>query len=379
MIYKKFKGMELSALGLGMMRLPVVDGNDGAIDEKAAAEIIACAREGGINYFDTAYGYHEGMSERVAAGKILSKYPRDSYFLASKFPGYDLSNMEKIDKVFEEQLEKCNTDRFDFYLFHCITDTNVDAYLNDEKYGLMSYVLKQKEKGRIGALGFSVHCSQQTLERFLDKYGEKMEFCQVQLNYLDWHFQDAKAKVEELEKRGLPVWVMEPVRGGKLASLPKKRMEELEKMRPGSDAVEWAFRFLQSIKNVGVTLSGMSNLQQLEENIKIFSEEKPLNKNEFERIVKMADALMKKDTVPCTACRYCVSKCPQELDIPHLIEIYNEHGLTEGGRIEQAAVSGLEKNKRPDVCIGCRSCETVCPQGIKISEVMQDFADRLGE
>lgn len=379
MIYKKFKDLELSSLGLGMMRLPTVDGNDSDIDEKAAAEIIYRAREGGINYFDTAYGYHGGMSEKIAAGKILSRYPRDSYFLASKFPGYDLSNMGKIDKVFEEQLEKCNTDRFDFYLFHNVYEKNVGPYLDDEKYGLMSYLLRQKEKGRIGALGFSVHGAIDVLKRFLDKYGDKMEFCQIQLNYLDWNFQDAKAKVEELKKWGIPVWVMEPLRGGKLASLPQNRMQELEKLRPGVSAVQWAFRFIQSFEDVGVTLSGMSNLQQLEENIKIFSEKKALDKNEFESIVRMADEMTRKDVLPCTACRYCVSKCPQGLDIPRLIELYNEHIFTGGGFMAPMAVSAMQEDKRPGACVGCKSCETVCPQGIKISEAMSDFAERLGE
>lgn len=189
--------------------------------------MVSYAMEHGINYYDTAWGYHDGNSE-TAMGKILAAYPRDSYFLATKFPGYDLSNMDKVEEIFEKQLEKCVVEYFDFYLFHNVCEMNVDAYL-DEKYGILDYLLKQKENGRIRHLGFSAHGSREVMERFLDSYGSYMEFCQIQLNYLDWDFQDAKGKVELLNSRHIPIWVMEPLRGGKLASLPEEQEEKLSK------------------------------------------------------------------------------------------------------------------------------------------------------
>ena len=220
MVYKNYQDLKLSALGMGAMRLPVIDGDDAKIDEKAAAEMVAYAMEKGINYYDTAWGYHNGNSE-IVMGKILSQYPREQYYLATKFPGYDLSNMDKVEEIFEKQLEKCQVTYFDFYLFHNVCEMNIDAYL-DKKYGIFEYLMKQKENGRIRHLGFSAHGSYEVMKRFLEAYGEYMEFCQIQLNYLDWSFQDAKAKVELLKEYHIPVWVMEQLRGGKLAKLSEE-------------------------------------------------------------------------------------------------------------------------------------------------------------
>ena len=183
MVTKKFQDLELSALGLGTMRLPVIDGDDSKIDEEKTAEMVAYAMEHGINYYDTAWGYHDGQSETVI-GRILGKYPRDSYFLATKFPGYDLANMDKVEAIFEEQLKKCGVEYFDFYLFHNVCEMNIDAYL-DPKYGIFDYLLKQKENGRIRHLGFSAHANCDIMKRFLDAYGEHMEFGQIQLNWID--------------------------------------------------------------------------------------------------------------------------------------------------------------------------------------------------
>ena len=245
MIYRDFQGQKLSALGFGTMRLPVLGGDYGKIDEKAAAEMFDYAIAHGVNYFDTAWGYHDGESER-AAGNILSAYPRDKYFLATKFPGYDLANMDKVEEIFEVQLKKCRTDHFDFYLFHNVCEKNIDEYL-DERHGIFAYLKKQKESGRIRHLGFSAHGSYGVILRFLEKYGEAMEFCQLQVNYLDWSFQNAKEKVELIKSRGIPVWVMEPLRGGRLAHLSEEEEKTLKAMRPEDPVPAWAFRFLQSL------------------------------------------------------------------------------------------------------------------------------------
>lgn len=377
MIYKEFQNLILSELGMGAMRLPVVDGNDSQIDEEATAQMVSYAMEHGVNYYDTAWGYHDGNSELVL-GRVLGAYPRETFYLATKFPGYDLSNMDQVESIFERQLEKCGVEYFDFYLFHNVCKMNLEAYL-DKKYGIFEYLMKQKEKGRIRHLGFSAHGSYEVMKRFLEAYGKDMEFCQIQLNYLDWTFQDAKAKVELLHTYQIPIWVMEPLRGGRLAALSEEEEAGLKKLRPEESTPAWAFRFLQTIPEVTVVLSGMSNLKQLQENIRTFEEDKPLAKKEMEELLKTADGMVKKIVLPCTACRYCVSHCPKELDIPSLLELYNEHCFTGGGFLAPMALMAVEKDKHPDACIGCRSCEAVCPQQIKISEAMADFTSKLKE
>lgn len=380
MIYKDFQDLKLSALGFGAMRLPTVDGKDAEIDKQAASAMVSEAMKKGINYYDTAWGYHEGNSELIM-GEILSEYPRDSFYLATKFPGYDLSNMDKVEEIFEKQLEKCRADHFDFYLFHNVCEMNIDAYL-DESHGIFEYLMEQKQNGRIKHLGFSAHGEAPVMRRFLEKYGKEMEFCQIQLNYLDLKFQDAQAKLELLKEYEIPVWVMEPLRGGRLANLTEEEIAKLAALRPDETAVSWAFRFLQSIPEVTMILSGMSNMEQLLANIETFETEKSLNQNEQRVLQKIADEMAAKVALPCTECRYCTTHCPQGLDIPYLLSLYNEHRSTTlaGGMsfIAPMALSAVEKEKQPSACIGCGSCEAVCPQQIKISQAMKEFVGALG-
>ena len=376
MIYCDFQDVKLSALGMGAMRLPVVDGDDSKIDEAAAFAMVDEAMARGVNYYDTAWGYHNGNSELVM-GKALARHPREKFYLATKFPGYDLSNMGKVEEIFEKQLEKCQVEYFDFYLFHNVCEMNIDAYL-DPKYGTYDYLMAQKKNGRIRHLGFSAHGDYDVMKRFLEAYGKDMEFCQIQLNYLDWDFQDAKRKVELLGQWNIPVWVMEPLRGGKLASLAPEDEAKLKALRPDEGIPAWAFRYLQSIPSVVVTLSGMSNMEQMKENIATFETDKPLNETELETLHAIAQGMVKKIVLPCTACHYCTSHCPQGLDIPNLLSLYNEHCFTQGGFIAPMALSAIPADKQPSACIGCRSCEAVCPQGIKISEAMVDFTAKLG-
>lgn len=376
MIYREFQDLKLSALGMGAMRLPVVNGDDASIDEAAAFAMVDEAMAKGVNYYDTAWGYHSGNSELVM-GRALARYPREKFYLATKFPGYDLSNMPKVKEIFEKQLEKCQVEYFDFYLFHNVCEMNIDAYL-DPQYGIYDYLLEQRKNGRIHHLGFSAHGDYDVMKRFLDAYGKDMEFCQIQLNYLDWEFQDAKKKVELLNEWNIPVWVMEPLRGGKLASLSAEDEAKLKALRPEETIPAWAFRYLQTIPSVKVVLSGMSNMKQMQENIRTFEEDKPLNDEELKAIYSIADGMVKKIALPCTACHYCTSHCPQGLDIPGLLALYNEHCFTQGGFIAPMALQAVPADKQPSACVGCRSCEAVCPQGIKISEAMVDFAARLG-
>lgn len=374
MIYKDFQNLKLSALGMGAMRLPVIDGNDGHIDSASTEKMVAYAMEHGVNYYDTAWGYHDGNSETVMS-KVLSKYPRNSYYLADKFPGYDLSNMPKVREIFEKQLEKCGVDYFDFYLFHNVCEMNIDAYL-DPQYGIFNYLMEQKKAGRIRHLGFSAHGSYPVMKRFLEAYGKHMEFCQIQLNYLDWFFQDAKAKVELLNAHHIPVWVMEPLRGGRLAKLPEEASGKLKTLRPDEGIPAWAFRFLQSVPGVTVVLSGMSDVEQMKENIRTFEEDLPLSDTEAKTLLSIANGMLS-GILPCTACRYCVSHCPQRLDIPMLLELYNEHNFTGGGFIAPMALMAIPQEKHPSACVGCQSCEKVCPQQIRISDAMSDFAEKI--
>lgn len=375
MIYKQFQDIRLSALGLGAMRLPVLEGKDAQIDEPAAQEMVDYAMEHGVNYYDTAWGYHSGQSE-LAMGRALAKYPRESFYLATKFPGYDLNNMGKVEEIFEEQLKKCQVDYFDFYLFHNVCEMNIDAYL-DPRYGIDAYLAAQKANGRIKHLGFSAHGSVPVMRRFLEAYGDHIEFCQLQINYLDWTFQDAKAKVELLKEYDIPVWVMEPLRGGRLAKLGESHTRRLNALRPDEATPAWAFRFLQTIPEVTMILSGMSNMTQLQDNVHTFETEKPLTEGELSELMEIADEILGKKALPCTACRYCTTHCPQGLDIPELIKLYNEHNFTEGGFIAPMALSAYPEEKKPSACVGCRSCEAVCPQQIKVSEVMKDFNEKL--
>ena len=375
MIYRKFQDLQLSALGMGAMRLPVVDGNDAVIDEPAAVEMVDYAMAHGVNYYDTAWGYHNGQSELVM-GRALKRHPREKFYLATKFPGYDLANMPKVREIFPKQLEKCQVDYFDFYLFHNVCEMNIDAYL-DPKYGIYDYLMEQKRAGRIRHLGFSAHGSINVMKRFLDAYGKDMEFCQIQLNWLDWKFQDAEGKVKLLREHNIPVWVMEPLRGGRLARLSDEEAAKLAALRPDEAPAAWAFRFLQAIPEVTVTLSGMSNLEQLKQNIATFENDAPLNGEEWKALMSVADDMLGKKILPCTACHYCVSHCPQGLDIPSLLELYNEHNFTGGGFIAPMALSALPEDKRPTACLHCHSCEAVCPQQIKISDAMESFAAML--
>ena len=377
MIYRDFQGLKLSALGFGAMRLPVIEGDDSRIDEAAALRMVDTAMQNGINYYDTAWGYHGENSETVM-GKALARYPRDSFYVATKFPGYDASNWSKVREIFPRQLEKLGVDYFDFYLFHNVCEMNIDAYLDDRKYGIYSYLIEQKRRGRIRHLGFSCHGELDVLKRFLDAYGKDMEFCQLQLNYLDWTFQHGKEKVELLRKWGIPVWVMEPLRGGKLAKLQPEHEAALKALRPDEEIPAWAFRFLQSIPSVTVILSGMSNQEQLEKNLRTFAEDKPLSETEMKTLMNVSARMLSRGTVPCTACHYCVSHCPQGLDIPYLLSLYNEHAYTGGGFIAPMALSALPADKQPQACLQCRSCERVCPQQIRISEVLADFSRKLG-
>ena len=380
MQYRDFKGLQLSLLGFGAMRLPVIDGDDAKVDVNQTMRMVEYAMEHGINYYDTAWGYHGEHSEEIM-GQALRRFPRDSYYFADKFPGYDLANMPKVRGIFETQLERTGLEYFDFYLLHNVCEMNIEQYL-DPQYGIMDHLREQKQAGRIRYLGFSCHGELPVLKRFLEAYGDEMEYCQLQLNYLDWTFQHGKEKVELLKEYDIPVWVMEPLRGGKLAKLNDDQEEKLKALRPQEEIPAWAFRFLQSLPEVKVILSGMSNGEQLHANVATLEDDLPLDENEMRTLMQVATELADEKSVPCTACHYCTDHCPLGLDIPHLIELYNEHILTTKaglfGFIAPMAMAAIPEDKQPAACLHCGSCEQVCPQQIGISDVMTDFVKVLG-
>ena len=364
MIYSELFDSKISKLGFGLMRLPLT--KEGEVDEVEAEKIIDYAFSEGVNYFDTAFPYHNGTSELVAA-KILGKYKRESYFLADKFPGHQYAETYYPQEIFEEQLKKCNVDYFDFYLLHNVNEDSINIYL-DEKWGIIPYFLEQKRLGRIRHLGFSNHSKPETLRRFLEAAGDSMEFCQIQYNYMDEELQNAKEKYKILEEFNMPIWVMEPVRGGRLA----KENERLRALRPNESEASFAFRWLLSKPQVKVILSGMSNMDQVVDNIKTFNTDKPLNENELSVLTDIAKAAA--NEVPCTSCRYCTPHCPQGLDIPFLLSLYNEAKF-EGGLVLSMTIENMPEDKRPSACLACGECMKICPQGIEIPKYLKELSD----
>ena len=374
MKYAEFKDKKLSLLGYGAMRLPTL-ADSKEIDEEETERIIDRAVEAGINYFDTAYPYHGGKSE-IVVGKILFKYPRESYYLATKYPGHQVLDDYNPAPIFEEQLKKCGVDYFDFYLLHNVNESSLPVYL-DKDLGIIEYFLEQKRLGRIKHLGFSTHGSPENMREFLSIVGDKMEFCQIQLNYLDWSLQRAEEKCKILAEYNIPVWVMEPVRGGRLVNkLPDWAKEKLTNLRPDESVASWCFRWLMQISGVKMILSGMSTMEQLEDNLKTFNNDTPLTGEENTTLYEIAEAL--KNSVPCTSCKYCLAGCPMELNIPMLIEIYNDIRYAPGVN-SALKIEFLPEDKRPTACIGCGTCIKICPQKIDIPKTMIELSKALTE
>ncbi|MCL2365627.1 MAG: aldo/keto reductase [Oscillospiraceae bacterium] len=383
MKYTKFNNLEISQLGFGMMRLPTIKEN-GPIDEEPAIKLIRYAYENGVNYFDTAFFYHEGESEHIV-GKALAVFPRDTWHLADKMPG---NFMEVVDgklkvemgmnagamifdspaDVFEFQLKKCGVDYFDFYLLHNVAEDTMDIY-TDERLGIIEYLLEEKKAGRIKHFGFSTHAGYECLEKFLNEY-DCFEFAQLQHNYLDATIQEGTRKYNLLTKHGLPVIIMEPVRGGKLANPGAKEIAILKAARPHATPASWAFRYLQSLQNAPVILSGMSKIEQVKENIEIFSDHDPMTDADLAVLNQVVESMG--DFIPCTSCRYCTSACPRSLDIPILLTTYNEAAV-EFSWIAKDLVERLSDDELPGACVNCGACLPLCPQNIDIPEVLSKF------
>ena len=360
MFYKDFKGNQISALGFGVMRLPEDPQNPGKFDREAGQQIIDRAMELGVNYFDTAHIYQKTDSEKFL-GEALKKYPRDSYFLATKFYG---SPKRDIRKTFHEQLERLQTDYVDFYLLHCLEEDTFQLY-TDPGLDYLGFLRQMREEGKIRYLGFSTHAAPAMLEKFL-AYDDGFDMALMQLNFVDWELLDAKGQYDILTRHNIPVWVMEPLKGGRLATLNEAACNLLKAAAPERSIASWGFRYLMGLPNVQTVLSGMGSLQMVEDNCATFHEHQPLDEREAGLLEAARTAFIDDLGVPCSGCRYCCDNCPEGLDIPLLIRFYNEKSL--GG--EAWKIPGLEQTKGAEHCLQCGACTEHCPQKINIPEVM---------
>lgn len=369
MRYKEFKdGVQLSRLGMGTMRLPILDNDNAKIDYEKAEKLVDDCMEQGVNYYDTAYIYHGGKSEEFL-GKALAKYPRESFYVTDK---YNFQAEPDYRKQFKEQLSRLNMDRIDFYLLHSIQDSFADEMLGN---GCIEYFDQMKKEGRIGYLGFSFHGSPEVMKKILPLY--PWDFVQIQLNYYDWYFEDAKELYEMLAEANIPVMVMEPAHGGLLANLTEDAAKELKEFNSENSLASWAMRWVMSLDSVQVVLSGMSNEEQVNDNVKTFAEADVLTEEEQDRIEKAAKIQHAAITIPCTQCNYCTPNCPKGLDIPALLKCYNEAKI--GGAWRVRHLKDMPEEKGPAGCIGCKVCTRHCPQGFEIPTYMEELAKMLEE
>ncbi len=362
MQYSKFDSIhrEISKLGFGLMRLPKLKDNEDTIDRDEAFRLIDLAMKSGVNYYDTAYFYHGGDSEAFAR-EALSRYPRESFCLATKLPGsYMRDEGKHTEEIFNGQLEKCGVDYFDFYLLHAVNRDIMKTFEADKSY---EYLTEQKKLGKIRYLGFSYHGDLEFFEELVDKY--KWDFVQLQINYYDWEAQNAKAYYKILEDRNIPCIVMEPVRGGSLHTLNDDARAVFDELGDASYA-SYALRYVAQLPNVLTTLSGMSTYEQVVDNIETFKECKPLTPEESEAVEKANVLFRKNFAVPCTDCKYCVEHCPANVDIPLNFKAYNEYNKTREKSDFNKEYALVPDNRKATLCIECGVCKSHCPQQIDI-------------
>ncbi len=370
MKYKAFRDISLSRLGLGNMRLPSQEpGKPGSpIDYKASHEMMDRAYEQGINYYDTAYVYNNGDSERCV-GEGMKKYPRGSFYLATKF---NIGANPDYKAVFAEQLERLQTDYIDFYLIHCVMDGNAKQYIDS---GAIEYFLDMKAKGKITYLGFSSHAGTDTLRMFADHHD--WDFAQIQLNYFDWNYSSTKEEYEILAERNIPIMVMEPVRGGRLSSLTPEAEALLKARHPDWSISAWALRFVKSLPQVQVILSGMSSMEQMNDNLGTFADDDGLSEEDMALLMKACDLFHSQLQVPCTACRYCTDGCPAQINIPEFLKLYNSYKVD--GRWALHGWKDIATEGTPMDCVGCGACTGHCPQNIDTPKIMSELAELLAQ
>lgn len=365
-------------LGFGLMRLPQNDPNNPAdVDIEHVKKMVDLFIERGFTYFDTAWMYNGFASESVVKEALTSRHPRESFTLATKLHAGFVHSFEDRDKVFNAQLEKTGAGYFDYYLIHGIEESLLKGY---EKYDCFSWLLEKKEQGLVKHAGFSFHDKPELLDELLTKYPE-MEFVQLQINYLDWESEwvQSKACYDVATKHGKPVIVMEPVKGGTLAKVPEEAEKLFKDADPDKSVPSWAIRFVASLDNVMVVLSGMSNLEQIDDNTEFMKDFVPLTETEKDMCFKVADIINSQITIPCTSCHYCTDGCPMNICIPEYFSLYNEDMREDlqqkGWTINFSNYEILnEKHGKASDCIGCGQCEGVCPQHLTIIDNLKKVA-----
>ena len=357
----------MKKLGFGCMRLPLTDPNDnGSIDYEETSKMIDYFMANGYSYFDTAYVYHNKQSEIALRECLVKRYPRDSFTITTKLFLHELKSIEDAEKMFEEQLVKLGVDYIDYYWPHAISREKQDVV---NGLNIFDFVLKKKAEGKVKHVGFSFHDTAEMLDDILTKHPE-MEFVQLQLNYLDWNSPSVQAKqcYDVCVKHGKPVVVMEPVKGGVLANLPKEAEDNFKNYNPDVSCASWALRYAAGLDNVFMVLSGMSNYEQMVDNVKTFNNLSKLNEEEEEIIKKNVLIIQNKNRIPCTACRYCQAGCPMNIAIPDYFDLANNKKRK--GKYTDLLNAGFGKASD---CIKCGACETVCPQHLPIRDYLEDI------
>ena len=362
--FKKL-GIETKLLGFGCMRFPTINGE---IDEAKAEEMIDTAYKAGVNYFDTAYVYHNGKSESFV-GKVLAKYPRDTYYIATKLPVWNLKEKEDVKKVIDEQFARLDKEVIDFYLLHSMQKKAWDKAVEFEA---LKVIEEYRKAGKIKYVGFSFHDSYEVFEEIINSYD--WDFCQIQYNYVDTEIQAGLKGYKLTEEKGIPLVIMEPIKGGSLASLPKEVSEPFRQIHPEWSDASWALRFVASHENVKVILSGMSTLEQVKDNLATFENLEDLTSCELETINNVAKALKARTKNGCTGCRYCMP-CPAGVDIPNNFSAWNIYYKYESENAASWAVRQVKATEGyATKCVGCGKCEAVCPQHLSIRKDLAQIA-----
>ena len=372
--------MEGQKFGFGCMRMPVLDASDQTtFDYEKIERLFDCFLEQGFSYFDTAYTYHGYQAEKAVKKALVDRYPRERFQLATKMPLRDFKDEEDLEKIFEEQLENCGVDYFDFYLLH---NMGHNVYDKCCKYHAFDFVKNKKEEGKIKAVGMSFHDMPELLEEILEKYGDRLDFLQLQINYIDWEQPNVQSRrcLEIANKYQKPVIVMEPCKGGTLTNIPKEAEKLMKEYHPEASVASWAMRFAASQKGVFRVLSGMNTMEQVLDNTGTFQDFKSLDEGEYEVIRKVAEIINKKTAVPCTACEYCTHGCPKKIAIPQYFALYNSVMRTSGSFSSQQVYYNniaLNDHGKASDCIKCGKCEQACPQRLPIREHLKKVEEKF--